>query len=171
MEPLGTRHRVRLDRMGTEGTSLSKPPHTPTCFPTCFMWLHLLISYYQPVKALYPIQPHNSKEEGEERTCSSLYAALLVPEDKGSGDRSLGLNPTSIAWLLYTLWGKLLNLSLPQSPHLCNGDNKSPVTELLWRVDRLIHGKHRGQCLACGEISFMLTASLLIVLIIIIVIF
>ena len=63
--------------------------------------------------------------------CSFLYAALLVPEDKRSGDRSLGLNPTSIAWLLYTLWGKLLNLSLPQSPHLCNGDNKSPVTELL----------------------------------------
>lgn len=168
MEPLGTPHRVCLDRMGTEGTLLSKPPHTRTCFPTCFMWLHLLISCYQPVKTLYPIQPHNSKQEGEE-SLSSPYVALSVPEDKGSGDRSLGLNPTSVAWLLHTLWSKLLNLSLPQSPHLCNGDNKSPVTELLCGVDRLIHGKHRGQCLACGEISFMLTASLLIVLIIIII--
>ena len=130
MEPLGTPHRVHLDRMGTEGTSLSKPPHTPTCFPTCLMWLHVLISCYQPVKTLYPIQPHNSKEEGEE-SLSSPYVALLVPEDKGSGDRSLGLNPTSVAWLLHTLWGKLLNLSLSQSPHLCNGDNKSPITELL----------------------------------------
>ena len=131
---------------------VAAPPHilSPTCKNTA------------------PIQPHNSEEE-EGESLSSPYVALLVPEDKGSGDRSLGLNPTSVAWLLYTLWGKLLNSSLPQSPHLCNGENKSRVTELLWGVDRLIYGKHRDQCLACGEISFVLTASLFIVLIIIII--
>lgn len=125
-------HRVHLDRMGIGDFYKASHPTPPPSSPPASCGCASSLSCDQPVTLLTPSSPIILRREQEE-SLSSPYVALLVPEDKGSGDRSLGLNPTSIAWLLHMLWGKLLNLSLSQSPHLCNGDNKSPITELLCR--------------------------------------